>query len=105
MALTITDANFQDQVADQDKLVIMDFWATWCQPCRAIAPIIDQLHEELDGKAIVGKVNIEENSELPVKYKVRGIPTVVFVKNGEEVGRQVGLASKAAFDQKIAALL
>ena len=90
MALEFTDKNFEELVLKSDKPVLVDFWATWCGPCRAIAPVIDELHEELSGKALIGKVNVDDNSEIPSKYGVRNIPTLLFFKNGEVVDKVVG---------------
>ena len=95
MALEFTDKNFEELVLKSDKPVLVDFWATWCGPCRAIAPVIDELHEELSGKALIGKVNVDENSEIPSKYGVRNIPTLLFFKNGEVVDKAVGNQQKA----------
>mgnify|MGYP001208197396 FL=1 len=95
MALEFTDKNFEEQVLKSDKPVLVDFWATWCGPCRAIAPVIDELHEELEGKALIGKVNIDENSEVPVTYGVRNIPTLLVFKNGQIVETLVGNQPKS----------
>ncbi len=101
MATTLTDQNFQAEALDSGKLSVVDFWAVWCGPCRAIAPIIDELHEEYDGKAVIGKVDVDNNQETAMKYGVRSIPTIVFIKDGKEVDRHVGAASKAALKAKI----
>jgi thioredoxin 1 len=95
MAVEFTDENFQDLVLKSDKPVLVDFWATWCGPCRAIAPVIDELHIELEGKAVIGKVNIDENSDIPVSYGVRNIPTLLVFKNGEVVDKVVGNQPKS----------
>ena len=85
MALELNDSIFEEKDLKSDKPVLVDFWATWCGPCRAIAPVIDELHEELEGKAVIGKVNIDENSDTPVTYGVRNIPTLLVFKNGQVV--------------------
>ena len=95
MAIEITDANFQELVLNSDKPVLVDFWATWCGPCRAIAPVIKELHTELEGKAVIGKVNVDENSDTPLKYGVRNIPTLLVFKNSEVVDKVVGNQPKS----------
>jgi len=101
MALEINDANFQSLVKDSDKPVLVDFWAPWCGPCRTIAPIIDELHSEMKGKAVVGKVNVDENTEVPVEYGIRNIPTLLIFKNGEVVDKVVGVVPKQQLIDKL----
>jgi thioredoxin 1 len=105
MALEITDANFEELVINSDKPVMLDFWAVWCGPCRMIAPIVEEMSGEYDGKAVIGKVDVDNNQEVAMKYGIRNIPTVVFVKNGEVVDKQVGAAPKQVFTSKLDALL
>jgi thioredoxin 1 len=105
MALEITDNNFVDIIDSSDKLVVIDFWAEWCGPCRAIAPIIAELADEYEGKAIIGKVDVDANAELSHRYMVRSIPTLVFIKNGEEVKRFVGGSSKKKYADMINELI
>ena len=95
MAFEITDTNFQSDVVEKGGVAVMDFWAVWCGPCRLISPIIDKLSTEYEGKAIVGKVNVDENPEVAMKYGVRSIPTIVILKDGEEVKRHVGVTTQA----------
>ncbi len=105
MALEITDATFEEVVLKSDKPVLVDFWAAWCGPCRMVAPIIDELTEEYAGKAVVGKVDVDANQEFAAKYGVRNIPTVLVFKGGEVVDKQVGVAPKASYAQKIDAAI
>ena len=105
MALVITDDNFEISVLKSDKPVMLDFWAEWCGPCRAIAPQINELSEEYADKAIVGKLNIEQAPEITQRYAIRNIPTILFFKGGEVVDKQVGLTSKATLAAKLDALL
>jgi len=101
MALEITDATFEEVVLKSDKPVLVDFWAAWCGPCRMVAPIIDELTAEYEGKAVVGKVDVDANQEFAAKYGVRNIPTVLVFKGGEVVDKQVGVAPKATYAAKI----
>lgn len=105
MALEITEANFEELVLKADKPVMLDFWAVWCGPCRMIGPIVEEMATEYEGKAIIGKVDVDNNQEIAMKYGIRNIPTVLFIKNGEVVDKQVGAAPKATFTAKLDALL
>ncbi|MEK9782773.1 MAG: thioredoxin [Flavobacteriales bacterium] len=105
MALEITDATFDEVVLQSDKPVMVDFWAAWCGPCRMVGPIIDELSNEYDGKAVVGKVDVDANQEFAAKYGVRNIPTVLVFKNGELVGRQVGVSPKQTYAEALDAVL
>ena len=105
MAIEITDANFEELVVNSDKPVMIDFWAVWCGPCRMIAPIVEEMTTEYDGKAVIGKVDVDSNPNVAMKYGIRNIPTVLFVKGGEVVDKQVGAAPKQAFTAKLDALL
>ena len=101
MALEITDATFDKVVLQSDKPVLVDFWAAWCGPCRMVGPIIDELSNEYDGKAIVGKVDVDSNQEFAAKYGVRNIPTVLLFKDGELVDRKVGVSPKQVYAEAI----
>ncbi|MBP3356240.1 MAG: thioredoxin [Rikenellaceae bacterium] len=104
MAFQITSQNL-DSLLSGDKPVVIDFWAEWCGPCRMIAPIVDELSEEFAGQVVVGKCDVEENDGVAMKYGVRNIPTIIFVKGGQVVDKQVGACTKEALKAKIAALL
>ena len=107
MALVINESNFNEIISMPDKLVVLDFWAEWCGPCRTIAPLIDELAAEYEDKAIIGKIDITDDSNTAIveKYGIRNIPTVIFVKNGEIVNKHVGAATKNIFEEKIKAHL
>jgi thioredoxin 1 len=104
MAIQITDATL-DEVLKTDKLVMIDFWAEWCGPCRMVSPIIEQLAEEYKDKVVIGKIDVDENNEATEKFGIRNIPTVLFIKNGQVVDKIIGAADKRFFVDKINALL
>ena len=104
MAQTINTNNFEALVAT-GKPIVLDFWATWCGPCKRLAPIIEEVAKDYDGRAIVGKCDVEEDEDLAMRFGVRNIPTVVFLKNGQEVDRSVGLVPRAVLEEKINAML
>jgi len=101
MAFEFTDANFKENALDNSGVSVVDFWAEWCGPCRMITPIIEELATEYDGKATIGKVNVDHNPEVSMKYGVRSIPTILILKNGEVVDKHVGTTTKAALAAKI----
>ena len=105
MALQITDASFEEAVLKSDKPVLVDFGAEWCGPCRTLGPIIEELATEYEGRVVVGKVDVDNNQEYSAKYGVRNIPTVLMFKDGEVVGRQVGVASKKTYTDSLDSLL
>ncbi|MDG2152689.1 MAG: thioredoxin [Crocinitomicaceae bacterium] len=105
MALEITDSNFDELVLKSDKPVVVDFWAEWCGPCKMIGPLIDEMSKDYEGKALVGKVNVDQNANVSAQFGVRSIPTVLFIKNGEVVDKSVGAVPKATLDSKLEALL
>ena len=105
MALEITDQSFQEMVLNSDKPVLVDFWAVWCGPCRMLGPIIEEVAADFEGKAIVGKVDVDNNQQVSVDYGIRNIPTVLIFKNGEEVDKIVGVASKEVIAEKLSAHL
>lgn len=104
MEVTITNDNFESYKNGELPLVV-DLWATWCGPCRALGPVISELANEYDGKIVVGKCDIEENEDVPMEYGVRNIPTILFFKGGELVDKFVGAGSKAKLQEKFEALL
>lgn len=99
--LTFTDDNFEKDVLQSEIPVLVDFWATWCAPCKAIAPIIDSVAAEYEGRVKVGKVNVDDNPSTPSKYGVRGIPTVILFKGGKVLDQVVGAIPKAQLDTLI----
>ena len=101
MALEITDANFEEVVLKSDKPVLVDFWAAWCGPCRMVGPVIDEISGDYEGKAVVGKLDVDANQDFAAKYGVRNIPTVLLFKDGEVVSRQVGVSPKNAYTDAI----
>lgn len=104
MAMQVTDASFKE-LLNGDLPVVIDFWAEWCGPCKMISPVIDELATEYEGKVVIGKVNVDENEDLPVEYGIRSIPTILFFKNGELVDKHVGGTTKAVLEEKIKELL
>ena len=96
MALEFTDSNFKTEVLDSDKLSVVDFWAEWCGPCRALAPKLEEIAQEMGGKIKILKLNVDDNQQTPVKYNVRGIPAMILFKGGSEVGQMVGNQPKDA---------
>jgi len=101
MALEITDANFEETVLNSGKPALVDFWAVWCGPCRMVGPIVEELATEYGDKAVIGKVDVDNNPETAAKYGIRNIPTILFFKNGEVVDKQVGAVPKQVLVGKI----
>jgi thioredoxin 1 len=104
-SIEITDSNFDEQVINSDVPVLVDFWAEWCGPCVALAPVVEELAEEYDGKVKVGKLDVDKNSESAMKYGIRSIPAIFLFKNGEIVDKQIGNAPKSVLKQKMDAQL
>ena len=102
--LQLTEANFDETLAQQNGLVIVDFWAEWCGPCRAIAPVLDQLVEESDGRLTLAKVNVDENPGLAARYGIRSIPTMLLMKQGKVADQVIGAVPKAKIKEKLDAL-
>ena len=101
MALELNDSIFEEKVLKSDKPVLVDFWAEWCGPCRMVGPHVDALANEYEGKAVVGKVNVDHNPSIAAKFGVRNIPTIVFLKNGEVVDKVVGAQPKETLAEKL----
>lgn len=105
MALEFTDANFSEMAEKSDKPVIVDLWAEWCGPCRMVGPIVEELAKEYEGKAIIGKLDVDSNPVTTGKFGIRNIPTILFLKNGEVVDKQVGAVPKSVLVGKLEKLL
>jgi thioredoxin 1 len=103
MAKEFNDSNFNTEVLANDQLTVVDFWAEWCGPCRAIGPVIDELSKEYAGKVNIGKVDVDNNPEVSMKYGITSIPAILFIKNGEIVDKQIGAVPKSVLDKKIQA--
>ncbi|MCA0235585.1 MAG: thioredoxin [Bacteroidetes bacterium] len=105
MAYEFTDATFQTEVIDNNKVTLVDLWAEWCGPCRLMSPVVEDLSKEYEGKAVIGKLNVDDNPEVPVNYNVRGIPTFLLFKNGELKDKIVGAQTKEYLKARIESLL
>jgi thioredoxin 1 len=101
--VTLTDSNFDSEVINSDKPVLVDFWAPWCGPCRMIAPSVEELAAEYEGKAVVGKVNVDDNPQVSMKFGIRSIPTLLIFKGGKVVEQIIGAQPKAAIESKLKA--
>lgn len=105
MALEFTDTNFDTEVLASDKLTVVDFWAEWCGPCRAIGPVVEELAKDYEGQVKVGKLNVDNNPNISVKYGITSIPAILFLKNGEVVDKQIGAVPRSVLENKIKAHL
>ena len=105
MALEITDANFEELVINSDKPVIVDFWAEWCGPCRMVGPLVAEIGDDFKDKAVVGKLDVDNNPGVAQKYGIRNIPTILYFKGGEVKDKQVGACAKSVLVNKLEALL
>ena len=105
MLKKVSKENFESDVLKSDKVILADFYATWCGPCKKIGPDIEALAEEYKDQAIIGKCDVEDNDDLAMRFGVRNVPTVIFLKNGEVVDKQVGAAPKSTFEEKLKAIL
>ena len=105
MAVEITDANFEETVMKSDKPVLVDFWAEWCGPCRMVGPVVEEISNDYAGRAVVGKVDVDNNPMISAKFGIRNIPTILFIKNGVVVDKQVGAVPKSVLAGKLDAQL
>jgi len=103
--ITVTEADFEDTVLKADKPALIDFWAVWCGPCVAIAPIVEELAEEFDGRAVIAKLDVDSNRDIAVRYGIQAIPTLLLIKDGQEADRIVGRVDKASIKSRLEALL
>jgi thioredoxin 1 len=101
MAAVFTDLNWDAEVINSDQLTVVDFWAPWCGPCLALGPTIEALATEYDGKAKIGKINVDENPEVSMQFGITSIPCIIFIKNGQMVDKQVGAVPKNVLEKKI----
>lgn len=105
MALEITNDNFKEKVLDTKGVALIDFWAEWCGPCRLIGPVVEELSKEYDGKATIGKLNVDENRDVAAQYGIMSIPTLLFFKDGQLIDKHVGVASKGDLKKKLDAAI
>ncbi|GAP43064.1 MULTISPECIES: thioredoxin [Lentimicrobium] len=105
MAIELTDANFEELVLKSDKPAIVDLWAEWCGPCRMVGPLVEEMSKEYDGRAVIGKLDVDSNPGTTAKYGIRNIPTILFFKNGEVADKQVGAVPKSVLVAKLEKLL
>ena len=105
MALEVTDASFASDIIESGKPAMVDFWAIWCGPCRMVGPVVEELATEYQGKAVIGKVDVDTNQEVAAKYGIRNIPTILFFKDGEVVDKVVGVVPKEQLVEKLNAIL
>ncbi|MEI6137873.1 MAG: thioredoxin [Mariniphaga sp.] len=105
MAIEVTDSNFDEIVLKSQKPVLVDFWAEWCGPCRMIGPLVEELSKDYDGRALITKVDVDSNAGIAARFGIRNIPTILFFKNGEVAGKQVGAVPKSILSAKIDSLL
>jgi len=101
MTIEITDSNFEEVVLKADKPVLVDFWAEWCGPCRMVGPVVEELSNEYSGKAVIGKVDVDNNPEVSMKFGIRNIPALLFFKDGEIVDKQIGAVPKSVLAEKL----